>query len=95
MDTSFLFPDHDDKKIPMGEEVTVLCHFENNAKLPLNITSIMGSLNNHRDFSDYVQNYTQKFLGVLVKPGIIYFPCFYMRICVWCIQIHFYFVIVY
>eukprot|EP00596_Hydrurales_sp_CCMP1899_P007491 CAMPEP_0119041774 /NCGR_PEP_ID=MMETSP1177-20130426/13565_1 /TAXON_ID=2985 /ORGANISM="Ochromonas sp, Strain CCMP1899" /LENGTH=187 /DNA_ID=CAMNT_0007008085 /DNA_START=272 /DNA_END=835 /DNA_ORIENTATION=+ len=53
----------------MGEKVTLLCHFENNAKTVLNITSIMGSLNENKDFSYYVQNYTQQALGVLVKPG--------------------------
>ena len=70
VDTSFFFPDHSDKKIPMGEVVTVLCHFENNAKSPLNITSMMGSLNDNVNFAIYVQNYTQKTLGVIVKPGI-------------------------
>lgn len=69
VDTSFFFPDHSDKKIPMGEVVTVLCHFENNAKSPLNITSMMGSLNDNVNFAIYVQNYTQKSLGVIVKPG--------------------------
>jgi Translocon-associated protein (TRAP), alpha subunit len=71
VDTSFFFPDHSDKKIPMGELVTVLCHFENNAKSPLNITSMMGSLNDNVNFAIYVQNYTQKALGVIVKPGIL------------------------
>jgi translocon-associated protein subunit alpha len=69
VDTSFLFPDHSEKNIPMAETVTLLCHFENNAKSALNITSIMGSLNVPTDFSFYVQNYTQKMLGVIVKPG--------------------------
>ena len=69
VDTSFLFPEVDEKKIPMGDTVTILCHFENNAKAPLNITSMMGSLNDHKNFAIYVQNYTQKMMGVIVKPG--------------------------
>lgn len=69
VDTSFFFPDHDDKKIPMGETVTLLCHFENNAKQALNITSMMGSLNDNKNFAIYIQNYTQKVMGVIVKPG--------------------------
>ena len=69
VDTSFFFPDHSDMKIPMGELITVLCHFENNAKMPLNITSMMGSLNDNVNFGMYVQNYTQKMLGVVLKPG--------------------------
>ena len=69
VDTSFFFPDHSEKRIPMGELITVLCHFENNAKAPLNITGLMGSLNDNLNFGIYVQNYTQKILGVIVKPG--------------------------
>ena len=69
VDTSYFFPDHSDKKIPMGETVTLLCHFENNAKAPLNITSMMGSLNDNINFGIYIQNYTQKMMNVIVKPG--------------------------
>lgn len=69
VDTSYFFPDHSDKKIPMGEIVTLLCHFENNAKAALNITSMMGSLNDNINFGIYIQNYTQKMMGVIVKPG--------------------------
>ena len=69
VDTSFFFPDHSEKKIPMGETVTLLCHFENNAKAALNITSMMGRLNDNKNFGMYIQNYTQKIMGVIVKPG--------------------------
>mmetsp|Transcript_28652 Transcript_28652/g.48361 ORF Transcript_28652/g.48361 Transcript_28652/m.48361 type:complete len:240 (-) Transcript_28652:242-961(-) len=69
VETSFLFPGHSDQKFPIGETVTVLCHFTNNAEhYPLNVTAIMGSLNSPFEFNFHVQNYSYKPLGIVVRP---------------------------
>jgi hypothetical protein len=60
---------HADQKFPIGETVTVLCHFTNTAEhYPFNVTAIMGSLNSPFDFNFHVQNYSYKPLGVVVRP---------------------------
>lgn len=69
IETSFFFPDHPDQKLPIGEIVTVLCHFSNDGLTPLNVTAIMGSLNSPFDFNFFVQNFTYKPYGVVVKGG--------------------------
>jgi hypothetical protein len=38
-------------------------------KNPLNVTAIMGSLNSPYDFNYFVQNFTYKPIGVVVKGG--------------------------
>lgn len=69
VDTSYFFPGHSDLKFPIGETVTALCHFSNDGESPLNITAIMGSLNFVYDFRHYIQNYTYKPFGIVVKGG--------------------------
>lgn len=69
VETSFIYPDHPDQKFPIGETVTVLCHFTNTAEhYPFNVTAIMGSLNSPFDFNFHVQNYSYKPLGVVIRP---------------------------
>ena len=69
VETSFYFPGHADQKFPIGETVTVLCHFSNDGSNPINVTAIMGSLNSPFDFRHHVQNYTYKPFGIVVKGG--------------------------
>ena len=69
VETSFVFPDHKDQKLPLGATVTVLCHFSNDGLTPLNISAIMGSLNHPMDFKYHIQNYTYKPFGIVVKGG--------------------------
>lgn len=69
VDTSFFYPGHKDQKFPIGETVTVLCHFSNDGDSPFNVTAIMGSLNFLYDFRHHIQNYTYKPFGIVVKGG--------------------------
>jgi hypothetical protein len=54
--------------MPIGQTVTVLCHFSNQGDFPYNVTAIMGSLNSPADFSYHIQNYSYKPVGVVVRP---------------------------
>lgn len=69
VETSYFFPKYSDNKFPIGEVVTVLCHFSNDDQYPYNVTAIMGSLNSPYDFGFHVQNYSYKPLGLVVRPG--------------------------
>ncbi len=69
VETSYFFPGHNDLKLPLGETITILCHFTNDGPSPLNISAIMGSLNFVNDFKYHIQNYTYKPFGVVVKEG--------------------------
>lgn len=46
-----------------------MCHFANEGRKPLNVTGIMGSLNNNLNFGFYIQNYSYMPIGIVVKPG--------------------------
>lgn len=52
---TYVFPEHADKKLPLGEAVTLLCHVQNHGDTVLNISAIMGSLNNVQDFGFHIQ----------------------------------------
>ena len=67
--TSFYFPNHPDQKLPIGEMVTILCHFSNDGNTPYNVSAIMGSLNSPYSFDFHIQNYSYKSFGVVIKPG--------------------------
>jgi hypothetical protein len=69
--TSFYFaPDESDgQRMPIGKTITVLCHFSNNGDFPYNVTAIMGSLNSPVDFGYYIQNYSYKPVGLIVRSG--------------------------
>lgn len=67
--TSYYFPQHSDMKIPIGEYVPLLCHFANDGENALNVTAIMASLNSPYEFHFFVQNFTYKPFGVVVKGG--------------------------
>lgn len=67
--TSYYFPSGSELLMPIGQTVTILCHFSNDGDFPYNITAIMGSLNEPSDFSFHVQNYSYKPVGVVVRSG--------------------------
>lgn len=59
-----------DNRIPIGEEVTLLAGFVNigAGASALNVSGIMGSLNNPMDFSQYMMNFTFKYVNEIVEP---------------------------
>lgn len=63
------FPNQPDLKLPIGDVITVLCHFSNEGSGYYNISGIMGSLNAPIDFRHHFQNYSYKPFGVVVKGG--------------------------
>lgn len=69
IETGVMLPDHPDKKLPLGEIVTVLCQVQNNADAPFNISAIMGSLNLVHDFNFHIQNFSFTPFGSVVRPG--------------------------
>lgn len=56
--------------IPTGEVVTITCTVINNGESPLNISGIMGSLNDPDNFKGaYLENFTGMPVGEVVEPG--------------------------
>jgi len=68
--TSYYFPKHPDLRLPIGEEVTVLCHVENEGEVDYNVSAIMGSLNNPFQFDFFVQNFTLAPIATPVPAGV-------------------------
>ena len=68
---SFYYPTHDGhgSKLPVNDIVTVLCHFSNEGDIAMNVSAAMGSLNLAQDFNVYVQNFSFKPFGLVVKPN--------------------------
>ena len=66
---SYHLPHNGNKNLPIGGPITILCHLTNDGKLPINVTGIMGSLNHHKHFGEYIQNFTYQPLSVVVKPA--------------------------
>jgi hypothetical protein len=81
VETSYFFPGYTGTKFPIGEMVTVLCHFSNDDQYPYNVTAIMGSLNSPYDFGFHIQNYSYKPVGVLVRPGEEYTFEYQFHVC--------------
>jgi hypothetical protein len=72
IEVAYYLPEYADKKMPMGKQIIVLCHMKNGAKIPFNVTGIMGSLNSINEFNGfagYAQNFTYKEIGFMLKPG--------------------------
>ena len=67
--TTYLFPDHPDKLLPLGELVTVLCQVQNLGDSAFNISAIMGSLNTPNDFGMYIQNFSYIPFGSVIRAG--------------------------
>ena len=69
---SFYYPEKDmskGRKMPTGEDIAVLVHFANEGDTPLKITGFMGSLNDVKDFSNYVQNFTYLPISQIIGPS--------------------------
>jgi translocon-associated protein subunit alpha len=69
VETVHHFPKYTEYKFPLGETVSVLCHFRNDGSSFYNISAIMGSLNSPVQFSHHYQNYSFKPFGTVVKSG--------------------------
>ena len=71
IETTFLYPELDKEslKLPIGKTSVVLCHVVNDGRINYNITAIMGSLNHPNSFGLFIQNYSYKQIGVVIKPG--------------------------
>jgi hypothetical protein len=66
------FPDsslNKGRNLPTGEDITVLVHFANEANVPFNITGIMGSINDAKDFSYYLHNFTFVPVDYKIEPS--------------------------
>ena len=55
--------------VPIGENIVIVVSLVNKGELPLNISGIMGSLNDPTDFSRYLANFTGMPIGELVDAG--------------------------
>lgn len=64
-----IFAEITDNMVPIGEEVSLLCHFTNDHDKPINITAILGSLSIPSQYDYVVQNYSVKPYGYIVNPG--------------------------
>jgi len=67
--TSVYFPDFIEKRIPVGEKVTMLVLFHNKGKGAFNITAIKAHLHSPFDYSYYIQNFTSREVGAVVQAG--------------------------
>ena len=54
----------------MGEVITVVSTFVNGGEQALNISFIVGSLNNPANFAQYYQNTSGTTIGEVVEPGM-------------------------
>lgn len=59
----------DGKKLPLGEEVTLLVAFNNNGEKAFNISEIQGHLHSPFDYNYYIQNFTAKNAAAHVAPN--------------------------
>lgn len=57
------------QKVVHGTEVTAIVGVVNNGQDPINVTSIMGSLNNNEDFGYYLHNFTQTEYSAWLEEG--------------------------
>ncbi|BDA50247.1 probable translocon-associated protein subunit alpha [Coccomyxa sp. Obi] len=67
--TVFWLPEYPEKQFPAGALVEAVVGLHNNANERLNITAIMGSLNNAQAFHQYFQNFTYQPQQAFVGPG--------------------------
>lgn len=68
VETVYAFVKHADKNLPVGESISIICGFVNNADTPINVTGVMGSVNSPQQFSFYVQNFTGMMVNETVGP---------------------------
>jgi hypothetical protein len=55
--------------IAVGNVLTLVCGIVNNGETALNISGIMGSLNDPADFARYLHNFSGLAVGEVVEPG--------------------------
>ena len=56
-------------RLPIGQPISIFCHFANQSPEPLTLTWLSGSLNMNTQFEYYLQNFTSAILGHVVAPG--------------------------
>lgn len=67
--TTYLLPNNLDKKLPIGQPVTLLINFINNGQEVINVTNVGAFLHSPFDFNYYIQNFTAKpVVGGIVGP---------------------------
>jgi hypothetical protein len=69
VDTAVLFPDHPDLNLILGEPATVLASFSNLGLKTFNVTSVQAHLHSPFDFSYYIQNFSGRAVGDIVRPS--------------------------
>jgi hypothetical protein len=52
-----------------NKPITIVCTFYNGGEVPLNVSGIMGSMNDPMDFSRFYNNFTGNAVGEVVDPG--------------------------
>lgn len=55
--------------LPLGAPITVLCPFYNGGEQALNVSMIMGSLNNPYQFNHFLKNFSARPVNTSVAPG--------------------------
>lgn len=68
VETSVYFPDHQDRKFPIGAPVTMLLLVKNAGDEPFQLTGVAAHLHSIFDLNYYVQNFTGRELGYVVEP---------------------------
>ncbi|KAK9903492.1 hypothetical protein WJX75_006931 [Coccomyxa subellipsoidea] len=67
--TVFWLPEYPEKQFPAGSLVEAVVGVHNNANNPLNVTAIIGSLNNAQAFHQFYQNFSYQPQQAVVRPG--------------------------
>jgi len=67
IETSYVFPDYQEKKFPLGEIIDILLGIKNNGEKTYNVTILHGLLHYNQEF--VIQNFTQFFYGSLVEKN--------------------------
>ncbi|EIE23258.1 hypothetical protein COCSUDRAFT_53555 [Coccomyxa subellipsoidea C-169] len=69
LQTVFWLPEYPEKQFPAGALVEAVVGVHNNAKERVNVTAIVGSLNNAQAFHQFYQNFTYQPQVAVVSPG--------------------------
>jgi len=64
--TNVIFPDYPDKRLAIGEEITVLLGFDNTGDQDLNVTGVGAFLHSPFDINYFIQNFTGKLVNTVV-----------------------------
>jgi len=67
--SSVYFPNHPEKRFPVGTRTTLLLGVHNIGKTPFNISYIYANLHSPFDFSYYIQNFTVRQYNTIILPG--------------------------